>query len=158
MALKIRRVVTGHDANGKAVILKDSDAPNVISQRPKQARALLWATDTLPALNDGDEDMGDLDVGLGFKGGSVFGIVKWEPGSTPRMHRTLTLDYGVILQGSVVLQLDDGVEVELKAGDTFVQRGTVHAWDNRGTVDCICAVAMVDAKPVKVGKRRLDIV
>ena len=157
MAIKIRRVVTGHDAKGRAVVLADGLAPNVISQRAKLERALLWTTETLPASNDGDEDMGNLEIGIGFKGGSVFSIVKWEPGCAARVHRTLTVDYGVILSGSIFLEMD-GTEVELHAGDTYILRGTVHSWDNRGTEDCVAAVTMVDAKPVKIGRKRLDII
>lgn len=157
MAIKIRRVVTGHDKTGKAIVLHDGIAPNVLAQRAKQERVLLWTTETFPATNDGGEDMGNLEIGVGLKGGTVFGIVKWEPGCPARQHRTLTTDYGVILQGSIILE-QDGTEVELRAGDCYILQGTVHSWDNRGTVDCIAAVTMVDARPVRIGNRRLDII
>lgn len=155
MSIEVRRVVTGHDSDGRAVVLSDGIARNVISARPGQERCLLWMTDTLPVRNDGDEDMGDRVVGVGQKGGSVFGVLRIEPGCQPRMHRTLTADFGIILEGSIVLELDDS-EVELKAGDVFVQRGTVHAWHNRGDVPCVFAVTMIDADPVTIAGRTLE--
>ncbi len=68
----------------------------------------------------------------------AFGLIKaadaatWKPGSPhPMMHRTESVDYGIVLEGEVTLVLDDGSETHLKAGDVVVQRGTDHAWDNR---------------------------
>lgn len=156
MAIKTRRVVTGHDANGKAVVLFDGPCGNIISHRPGQERSLIWMNDTLPANNEGDEDMGERDVGVGTRGGAIFGIVRTEPGTRPRMHRTETIDYGVIVKGSLVLELDDGVEVELKTGDVFVQRGTIHAWHNRGTEACEMVVTLVDAEPTEAGGNYFD--
>lgn len=155
MKTKRRRVVTGHDETGRAVVLYDSIAENILSARPGQERALLWTTDTLPVRNESDEDLGDRQgIGPGVKGGTVFGVVRLEPGSEPVVHRTETIDYGVILSGSIVLEMD-GTEVTLNAGDTYVLRGTIHSWHNRGTEACELAVAMTDADPVEVGGKVL---
>ena len=153
--MQIRRVVTGHDEQGRAVVLYDGVAENVISQRAKQERCLIWTTDTLPAVNEGAADRGDLAVGTGLEGGSMFGIVTLEPGCQPHVHRTSTIDYGLILAGQMHLELD-GQEVLLKAGDVFVQRGTIHSWINRGSEPCVMAVVMIDAEPVKAGGKLLD--
>ena len=67
-----------------------------------------------------------------------------EPGQ-PGMHRTASLDFDIVLSGSVVLQLDEG-EVELHAGDIVVQNGTRHRWENRGAEDAVLAVAIVGAE------------
>jgi mannose-6-phosphate isomerase-like protein (cupin superfamily) len=64
----------------------------------------------------------------------------------PGMHTTDTIDYGVVLSGEVYLELDDGQEVLLKQGDTYVQNGTRHAWRNRGKEPCVIAVVMIGAK------------
>jgi quercetin dioxygenase-like cupin family protein len=156
MSIETRRVVTGHDSKGRAIVLFDGPAGNVISTRPKQQRSLIWMNDTLPARNDGGEDMGERDVGVGVKGGAIFGIVRTEPGARPRMHRTETIDYGVIVKGSLVLELDDGVEVTLNTGDVFVQRGTIHAWHNRGTEACEMVVTLIDAAAAEAGGTYFD--
>jgi quercetin dioxygenase-like cupin family protein len=155
MNIKRRRVVTGHDETGRAIVLFDGLAENITSGRPGQERALLWMTDTLPVRNEGDEDLGGRHgIGPGVKGGTVFGVVRIEPGCDAMVHRTETIDYGVILSGTIVLEMD-GTEVTLNAGDTYVLRGTIHSWDNRGTEACELAVAMTDAYPVEVGGRVL---
>jgi hypothetical protein len=146
----VRRVVTGHDEKGRAVVLFDSKAGNVASQRPKQERCLLWTTDTLPASNEGSEDRGALNVGIGMPNSTVFGIVKLDPGVAERAHRTATIDYGIILSGHLGLKLDVG-EVMLHPGDIFVQRGTMHTWFNNGTEPAVICVAMVAAEPVMAG-------
>jgi len=73
------------------------------------------------------------------------GSVADEDMKHPLMHRTETIDYGVVISGEIVLVLDNE-EVELKAGDAFVQRGTNHAWSNRSTIPCRIAFVLVCAK------------
>jgi hypothetical protein len=94
MVLKLRRVVTGHDANGKAVVLKDEICQNVASRRQGQEGCVVWTTDTSPADNTGDFDGGSRQTGTTMPNGTVFRIVRYEPGVTPRMHppiRSITL-------------------------------------------------------------------
>ena len=62
------------------------------------------------------------------------------------MHRTDTVDYVIMLEGAIDMEMDDGFEVHLAAGDVMVQRGTYHSWINRGTVPCRLAAVLVDAK------------
>jgi mannose-6-phosphate isomerase-like protein (cupin superfamily) len=61
------------------------------------------------------------------------------------MHTTATIDYGVVLSGQAILELDDGVEVALEAGDTYIQNGTRHRWHNRGDVPAVLAIALIGA-------------
>jgi quercetin dioxygenase-like cupin family protein len=154
MTIDVRRVVTGHDENGNAIVLFDSRAGNVSSQRAGQERCLLWTTDTLPASNDGDEDQAEVEIKIPHVGGSVFGILKLDPGIAPRAHRTASIDYGIVLSGQLGLKLDEG-EVVLGPGDVFVQRGTMHTWFNNADEPCIFAVVMVDAKPATAGEKPL---
>jgi quercetin dioxygenase-like cupin family protein len=145
MALQLRRVVTGHDENGKARVAIDEIVSNVISRRPGQDSVVVWASEKLPAdltnFNDISSDVGKSTV----PGGSVFRICRYEPGVSPRNHRTESIDYAVVVSGEIDMELDDGVKVHLKAGDVVVQRGTVHNWTNNGDVPCVVAFVLVAA-------------
>jgi len=83
----------------------------------------------------------------------VLRIVRFDPGVTPRNHRTDSIDYAVVMAGEIDMDLD-GTVVHLKAGDILVQRGTVHNWINRGKEPCVIAFSLIAAKPVttKSGK------
>ena len=155
MALNIRRVVTGHDAQGRATVAIDEICANVESKRPNHQACVVWTTDTAPADNSGDFDGARRKVATTCPGGTVFRIIEYSPGVTPRMHRTDSIDYAVVLSGEIDMQLDDGTEVHLRAGDVLVQRGTIHNWINRGTAPCVMAFTLIDAKPVEVGGKML---
>ena len=88
----------------------------------------------------------------------MFRIVRYQPGVAPRNHRTDSIDYAVVISGSIYMELDNGVVVKLKAGDVLVQRGTIHNWINRGTDDCIIAFVLVSAKPVTAAGKSLHAV
>ena len=77
--------------------------------------------------------------------------MRYEPGVSPRNHRTDSIDYAVVISGAIDMELDDGVVVKLKAGDVLVQRGTIHNWVNRGTEACVIAFVLISAKPVTAG-------
>jgi hypothetical protein len=150
LTLSIRRVVTGHDSTGRSVVVSDGIVPDVVSERPGQERSLLWAARGLPADNDGSGD-GALPGFLGGSGeGSVFGIVKLDPGIASRPHRTVSIDFGVVLSGRLGLRLAEG-DVYFDAGDVFVQRGTVRDWINPGRRPCVMAVVMITAEPLRIG-------
>jgi len=157
MDLQIRRVVTGHDAHGCAVVKIDEICRNLVSTRKGQQSCVVWTTNTAPANNDTDEDASQRSVGTTLAGGTVFRIVRYERGVAPRIHRTDSIDYAVVLAGEIDMELD-GTTARLKAGDVLVQRGTIHNWVNRGTEPCIIAFVLIDAKPVEVGDRRLGAV
>ena len=146
MALQIRRVVTGHDANGKARVAIDEIASNVISRRPGQDSVVVWASDQLPADVSTFHDISSEVEKSTVSGGSVFRICRYEPGVAPRNHRTESIDYAVVVSGAIDMELDEGEKVHLKAGDVVVQRGTVHNWTNNGDVPCVVAFVLVAAQ------------
>lgn len=175
MATPIRRLVTGHDRDGKAICVSDGPAPTVLerSSRPGVALTNLWQSDATPAAIDGPEETVDGPFVLHPPGnGSVFRIVEFAPEDPetlarldgraafaemgaadaviegarhPFMHCTETVDYAVVLSGEIYLLLD-ATEYLLKAGDTVVQRGTNHAWSNRGTEACRIAFVLIDGQ------------
>lgn len=154
MTFSVRRVVTGHNAEGRAVVQIDEMARNVVLNRPKVASAVVWTTEGFPVNNDGNEDGGSRVVGTSEDNGSVFRVVSYEPGATPRNHRTDSLDYAVVISGEIDMDVD-GVEVHLKAGDVLVQRGTIHNWINRTQAPCVIAFVLIGAKPVMAGGQTL---
>ena len=154
MALQIRRVVTGHDANGRAVVKIDEVSKNLVSSRPGQAACVVWTTESFPVNNTGADDDGLRKVGTTLNNGTVFRVVEFGPGVAPRNHRTDSIDYAVVMSGEIDMELDDSF-VRLKAGDVLVQRGTIHNWVNRGTQPCVIAFVLIDAKPVDVGGKVL---
>jgi len=156
MSLKIRRVVTGHSDNGRAKVEVDEIATNVISNRPGASSCVVWSTKGFPVDNDGFADPTKASFKTTVDNGTVFRIVRYEPGVTPRNHRTDSIDYAVVISGAIEMELDDGVAVKLKAGDVLVQRGTIHNWVNRGTEPCVVAFVLISAKPVSAGGQPLD--
>jgi len=157
MALQLRRVVTGHDATGRAVVKIDELSKNLATGRPGRSACVVWTTEAFPVNNTGDADQGLRQVGTTLKNGTVFRVVEFGPGVAPRNHRTDSIDYAVVMSGEIDMELDDTV-VHLKAGDVLVQRGTIHNWVNHGTEPCVMAFILIDAKPVEVGGKVLSAV
>ena len=146
--MKIRRVVTGHDPSGRAVVKIDEICGNLTSRRPQHQSCLVWSTGEFPADNSGDGDGGARAVATTDPNGTVFRVIEYGPGVAPRNHRTDSIDYAVVLSGEIDMELDDGVTVHLRQGDALVQRATIHNWVNRGTQSCVIAFVLVAAKPV----------
>ena len=172
----VRRVVTGHDANGKAVILSDGAAPFVHTSdlRPGYASTDVWRTYDTPARIapvEAEPTLGPRRQ-LPTKRGTVIRINTLVPDATqkfdagnvkelfagmgnaaastfeqnarhPMMHRTESVDYGIVLEGEIVLVLDD-TETTVRAGEVVVQRGTNHAWSNRSNKPCKMAFILLD--------------
>jgi len=157
MALRLRRVITGHDANGKAVVKIDEVSQNLSTGRPGRSACVVWTTESFPVDNTGDADQGLRQVGTTLKNGTVFRVIEFSPGVAPRNHRTDSIDYAVVMSGEIDMELDDTV-VHLEAGDVLVQRGTIHNWVNRGAEPCVMAFILIDAKPVEVGGKVLSAV
>lgn len=157
MGVQVRRVVTGHDTNGRAVVKIDEVSENIVSRRPGATACVVWTTESFPVTNTGDGDEALRKVGTTLKNGTVFRVVEFAPGVAPRNHRTDSIDYAVVVSGEIDMELDDSV-VHLKAGDVLVQRGTIHNWVNRGTKPCVIAFILIDAKPVEVGGKVLHAV
>jgi len=157
MALQVRRVITGHDANGRAIVKIDEVCKSIISNRPGATSCVVWTTEGFPASNDGQADEATRKVGTTLPNGTVCRIIEFAPGVAPRNHRTDSVDYIIILSGEIDMELE-GSSVHLKAGDVLVQRGTIHNWVNRGAQPCVLAAILVDAKPVQVGGKVLNAV
>ena len=143
MTLEVRRVVTGHDKNGKARIIIDELSNNVISRRAGQQSTVIWATDQTPPNLEGLNDLSPDVKSTTVANGTVFRVSRFEPGVAPRNHRTASMDYAVVISGEIDMELDDGEVVNLKAGDVLVQRGTIHNWTNPGTEPCIIAFVLM---------------
>jgi quercetin dioxygenase-like cupin family protein len=155
MAIQVRRVVTGHDKSGRAVVKIDEISKNVTSSRAGQSACVVWTTEAFPVNNTGEADEGLRQVGTTLKNGTVFRVVEFGPGVAPRNHRTDSIDYAVVLSGEIDMELDDSV-VHLKTGDVLVQRGTIHNWINRGSQPCVIAFVLIDARPVEAGGKVLN--
>ncbi|MGH7811831.1 MAG: cupin domain-containing protein [Candidatus Binatia bacterium] len=154
MALRIRRVVTGHDDSGRAMVKIDEVSKNLTSGRPGQMACVVWTTEGFPVDNTGDADEGVRRVGTTLNHGTVCRVVEFSPGVARRNHRTDSIDYAVVISGELDMEIDESV-VHLKAGDVLVQRGTIHNWVNRGTEPCVIAFVLIDAKPVEAGGKVL---
>ncbi|HKV05331.1 MAG TPA: cupin domain-containing protein [Candidatus Acidoferrales bacterium] len=153
MAEAPRRIVTGHDKSGKSIILFDGHPPLDLKIPERGVTFFeIWNTDGSPApIASAEAEPTDRPIQLEPKPhGTVIRILEFLPGfsqkesgAPPFMHRTETVDYGIVLEGEIFLLLDDS-EVRLKAGDVVVQRGTDHAWENRSAKPARIAFVLVD--------------
>ena len=145
----IRRVVTGHNPEGLAIVALDEVVQGQIVTQ-------IWGTDTLPSNNVDDFEVGRGQPGPTIPAGSALRFVDINPGFRSAMHRTSTIDYVFILEGELDMELDGGEVVHLKGGDIVVQRGTNHAWVNNSDRICRLASVLIRAEPVKVGGKALE--
>jgi quercetin dioxygenase-like cupin family protein len=144
----VRRIVTGHNDAGKAVFLLDEQLPVEPIASDDAAFSLIWTTAHVPADNNDDRDGRHTNAGLTIRQGSVIRIVDILPGRQSPMHRSSSIDYGIILDGTVELELDDGAIKVAQAGDIIVQRGTIHLWRNPSASEtCRIAFVLIEAKP-----------
>jgi len=140
-----RRVVTGHDERGVSVFLHDGPPP-VVRTAPDGALFYeLWGTDAAPApVAASEPDPAETSLTVPpAKNGTKIRINEFPPGVISPMHRTQSVDYGIVLEGEVVLVLDDG-ETVLGPGDVVVQRGTMHRWENRSDHRARMVFVLVD--------------
>ena len=154
MTLKIRRVVTGHDPQGKAIVAIDELVGNVRPLREGASAAVIWSTHGFPADNTETLDGATRPVATSHADGTVFRVIEYAPGVAPRNHRTDSIDYAVVLSGAIDMTLDE-TTVSLRAGDVLVQRGTIHDWINHGPDPCVIAFVLIAAKPVNIDGRTL---
>jgi hypothetical protein len=173
---KIRRLVTGHDENGRSKFIMDGETKAVLEIEAMGGLTStdLWETFESPADNSGDKDNADRDVHLEPNAhGSIFRVVDFPPDSAwkdngdgaaafaamqashaadptsddPGMHKTDTVDYALVLDGEIWAVMDTDERL-MKAGDALVQRGTNHAWSNRTEKDCRVMFVLSAADPV----------
>ncbi len=147
-----RRIVTRHDADGKATVWMDDDAANHKFPNDKISSTLMWSTDASPTAILGSEDEGGRILGSAPPpGGSRFTMMEFQPGNEATLHRTDTVDYVICIAGEIDMILEDSQSVTLRAGDVVIQRGTNHAWANRSDRPCRLAVVLLDALPKRQG-------
>ncbi|KAL2066178.1 hypothetical protein VTL71DRAFT_2249 [Oculimacula yallundae] len=157
------RYITDHDESGKAVLSKEIPSEATWTNAGKEAKFFLgYATNQFPADLSSTSDISTYNSflssppGLVIHGGSVLRYVDMAPGITSPMHRTTSLDYGVVLEGNVELILDSGDKVVLKRGDTCVQRATNHAWRNMSQTEWARMLyVLTEAKPPVVDGKAL---
>jgi quercetin dioxygenase-like cupin family protein len=149
--MEIRRIVTGHDEKGRAVFKSDDKIAGTPVEGGVAEFALAWTTNRSPADNDDPYDGAKRTVGLACPGGTVLRFVDIPAGGRSPMHRTNSIDYGIVLSGELDLELDDGAVKHISAGDVVVQRGTMHAWVNNGPGTCRMAFVLIDAAPATAG-------
>ena len=154
MPKPIRRVVTGHDARGRSVVLSDAAPPQHHAMHGPEIGAdfhEMWnETDATPLLGsikaeEPNQRPFTIMPSQATCCGSWMSIRSGTVASGRSMHRTRTLDYVVVIEGELTLILDDS-EVILKVGDVVVQRGTDHAWENRSARVARAAFFHIDAR------------
>jgi mannose-6-phosphate isomerase-like protein (cupin superfamily) len=154
MTESIRRVVTGHDAQGKSIVLSDGPPPQYHSMLGPSIGAdffEIWNVATaVPILTPTEpREPNEREFTIMPTSGHLLRIIEIYPlsegGERTVMHRTKTLDYVVVIEGEVVLWLDDS-EVSLRKGNVVVQRGTDHAWENRSDKRAVIAFFHIDAE------------
>jgi hypothetical protein len=182
MIWRVRRVLTGHDADRRSTFIADGEAPNVkeMASMPGLALTDLWETGAAPASNAGDQDAAARPVRLEPpRNGTILRIVEFPPDSAwrggadgaaafksigaghaqdrgssdPMMHKTSTVDYIIVLKGEIHAIMETGEKL-LRAGDILVQRGTNHSWSVRGAEPCIVAAVLVSAKPLGGSRKK----
>ncbi len=168
----MRRIVTGHDANGRAVVLIDDAPPAAVLEKAGGLRLTeLWTTSETPAAFCSDDQARRERRIEPDANGTVFRVIEYPPDAQrlkslkpeehfasmgaraadaksrrhPGMHKTSTLDYAIVLSGEIYAVLDEE-EVLLNAGDVLVQQGTNHAWSNRTDQPAVIAFVLVDAR------------
>lgn len=137
----VQRVVTGHDEKGRAVFKSEDLMPTRLIPSGDASFLLIWTTETVPANNNDETDGREREAGLTLEGGSVIRIVDMLPGKESPMHRTNSIDYGIVLEGEIELELDDGAKKTVRRGGVIVQRGTNHLW--RNTTEQVCRIAFI---------------
>lgn len=161
---RVRRIVTGHDANGRAVVLEDIELRGgELAEDAGRAGATffeLWCTHELPvSLSDAAlplQSRGSAETTVGNGHGTVLRIGALAPGTRSPMHRTASLDYAICLEGECDLELDGGEVRTVHAGEVVIQRGTNHVWHNRSQAPCRFAWVLLDAEPYEVDGRPLE--
>ncbi len=176
MPMRTKRLVTGHDKNGKSCFIIDGEAKSALTIEAMGGLTVtdFWETLDAPADNTGERDNADRPVHLEpTPTGTIFRTVEFPPDSAwkaaadakagfaalgaenvtddthadPNMHKTDTIDYAMVVSGEIWAVLDTD-ERFMRPGDVLVQRGTNHAWANRTEKPCLVAFVQCGAKPV----------
>lgn len=175
-----RRIVTGHDANGKAIIISDAppvhtqlvggpggptffevwhtlETPAVIGMRPEEPEEMGLVLPPpksgtrirvieFPPEGEEIRKLSSADAAAKFKSmGDEKASTSGDTAPHPLMHRTKTVDYGIVLEGEITLVLDKD-EATIQAGDIIIQNGTNHAWANRSGKTCRMVFILIDGE------------
>ncbi|AYQ32622.1 cupin domain-containing protein [Runella sp. SP2] len=157
MTNSIRRIVTGHTDDGTAIFMSDTSFETVVIPSGDAAMTTIWTTATVPADCNDETDGRQRDAGTTLNGGSVIRIVDMLPNASSPFHRSNSIDYGIVISGSIELELDNGVFKTVEAGGIIVQRGTIHKWRNPSD-DQICRIVfvLIEAKSFEVNGMALE--
>ncbi len=151
MSKNIRRIVTGHDINGTAVFVDDNTFEPKIIPTGDAAMSLIWTTTTVPADCNDQSDGRLREAGTTLSGGSVIRIVDMLPGASSPMHRSNSIDYGIVLSGQIELELDNKSTKTIGAEGIIVQHGTIHKWRNPSKTEiCRIVFILIEAKPFEL--------
>lgn len=148
-----RRVVTGHSDNAKAKIIKDGLIHGNQTGHGPWIQ-LFWSSDSLPPDTNTTEDLGLASTGLS-NDGTIIRIVDFPPHSVGMVHRSMTLDYIFVLEGEIVLTLDDGSRTVMKKNEMVVQQATMHGWNNETDQWVRLLCVLIAAKPPIVDGKTL---
>ena len=151
--MSLRRLITAHTGEGKAYVAIDAEITNVKTGASGSTVRHVWNTRETPAdirIGAFDDPGAEPHITPPPPNGSRFAVIDFPPGNTGVMHRTESLDYVIVLEGEIEMDMDDST-VKLKAGDIMVQRGTNHAWANRSGKNARVAFVLVDGKPLGIG-------
>lgn len=159
----VHRRVTSHDDSGKAVVHTIDNSQWQPMRNNTVALNLLYTTSGFPVQMNNEADVkahekrvSDGGTGLVVPGGSVCRMVDFSPDNNPMMHRTKSLDYGVVIEGEVEMVLDSGEVHLMKRGDVAVQRGTMHAWRNPSKTEWARMMfVLLDCEALQVGDTNL---
>lgn len=147
-----KRIITGHNSEGKGVIhLVDEGAWTKIDNDIVRYNAM-WTTNTFPIdiKNDDNLQKERTVLSLSLPNGTVLRMVDRSPGSSSAMHRTQSLDYGVVIEGEMEMIMDSGERFTLQRGDVCIQRGTMHQWRNNTDTWNRMMFVLIDALPLEV--------
>lgn len=157
MSEKIRRVVTGHTKEGKAIFIDDQEFETQLIPTGDAKMSLMWTTAEVPAdLNDSTEGR-EREADTTLRGGSVIRVVDMLPKAQSPFHRSASIDYGIVMSGEIELELEDGLKKTVGPGGIIVQRGTIHLWKNPSDTE-ICRIIFVltEAKPFEIDGKPLE--
>jgi quercetin dioxygenase-like cupin family protein len=163
---RVHRYITTHNHDGEAVFLSSCQVPECAPFRTAGEDgelALLYSTDTFPVQCQDELDVAVYDSSLHMppgitpENGTVFRVIDMQPLKESPMHRTVTVDYSVVLEGEVDLVLDSGEKRTLRQGDVTIQRGTAHSFRNRSTSSwCRLLFVFMPMQQLTIGGKKME--
>ncbi|KAI1129657.1 hypothetical protein F5Y10DRAFT_290681 [Nemania abortiva] len=160
---QINRHITGHNAEGKGVFLSTGSGDHFRIMGEQQAIAnILYSTQETPVELNGDVDImkaKESEPPLHYRNGIVVRMIDFAPGVESPLHRAVSIDYGVVLEGVFELKLDSGESRIMRQGDVSIQRATAHQWKNitgGGTMPGRALFILLDCNDVIVNGQKME--